>query len=83
MIYDFSFPCISDTKNLKKAFAKAKYVAQESLPKLDQVVAERTLFKQTAKAITAFKPNENVPDHIVEQIRAYSEQVTELVSFCK
>ena len=81
MIYEFSFPSITDTKNLKKSFAKAKYVSQENLAKLDQVVGERALFKQTAKSITTFKPNDSVPDHIVGQVLSYSDQTSELVIF--
>jgi hypothetical protein len=80
MIYDFPVPFITDTKNIKKTFGDPKYITKENLERLNEVVLQRTHFKEAMKTIKALKPYENTNEHTVQNIVGYANTTPQLVS---
>jgi len=80
MIYNFPVPVITDTKNIKSVFANSKYVSKDGLTKLDDLVKQRASFKQSLKSLKSYKPNENVPSDIIQEIYTYAEKASAMVN---
>ena len=80
MIYQFTIPHITDTKNLKKVFLKKKEVTKENIEQLERINNERKRFKENMKILLDPKKTSKVSDEIYNEILGYSQSVEGLVT---
>ena len=79
MIYEFQIPCIVDTKNIYKTFAKTRYIDKQTIPVLKRISIQRKTIKETLKRLTALRLEEAIPYNLIDETIAYAEAAAELV----
>lgn len=80
MIYSFPVPEITDTKDIKKWFAKKDKITAENYKLLDQSVAQRAVFKDVRKQLKKYKTSDQIPNKTIEELNYYADHVGDLVT---
>lgn len=79
MIHEFQIPCIVDTKNIYKTFAKTRYIDKQTIPMLKKISTQRKALKETLKHLTTLRSEEPQPFILIDEAISYAEAAADLV----